>query len=815
MGAGVVVGVSFSGLTGASDRQMTGVPMHDLQEETAVSRPGSEDALFERHLRMVRVLLLALLAVLLLIIGLNLALLGTDGLSRSGTGLLLVGMSILVLLALARVRVRRLGQAVGLVVFGTLALLALETAEAGISASTTFLFAYTVPIAFAGLLVGRLALVGTALASVGIVVGVHLLERAGSGLVATDPDVGSPATVVIVFVLIVGLLSLVLERFGVELRNAHQAALRRQSELARLVAVLEREIEERKQAEVARDRSEERLSITSEAVGIGTWSWDLETGELVWSDSMKDLLGVPRDVVPSLELFIELVHPEDRPVLAEMSASPDESVETSEMTYRLLRRDGGVAWVAARYRTFPGEDGRGQQVGAMYEITDRMEAARERESLLERERSARAAAESSGAKLAFLAEASHLLGSSLDFAETLSRLGGLMVPRWADWCAVDILDADGNAQRLSVTHQDSSKVEAAHEIQRRYPSQPDRPGTAATLASGVTQYLPDISDADLQGVAQDGEHLRRLRELGFSSLVVVPLNLRGRTLGALSLVTAESGKRYTQEDVLFFEELAGRAAVAVAHARLFAEVRELNQELERRVEQRTSELSDALGELETFAYSVSHDLRAPLRGIDGFSQALLEDYAGRLDDEAVQYLDRIRGGARRMGELIDDLLNLSRLSQGELNEEQVDLGALAAEIVAGLRAEQPDRDVTVEIAPELHARGDYRLLRIALENIIGNAWKFTALAQQPRIEVGATNENGSTVYFVRDNGTGFDMSYVDKLFAPFQRLHSPQKFEGTGIGLATAQRVLRRHGGRIWAESVVDDGATFYFTIGT
>jgi len=219
-------------------------------------------------------------------------------------------------------------------------------------------------------------------------------------------------------------------------------------------------------------------------------------------------------------------------------------------------------------------------------------------------------------------------------------------------------------------------------------------------------------------------------------------------------------------------------------------------------------------ELEAFSYSVAHDLRAPLRGIDGFSLALLEDYADKLDDEGKQHLQFVRESAQQMAQLIDDLLTLSRVTRSELRREEVDLTALARGVAAQLQRVEPDRLVEVIAADGLTAEGDSRLLKVVLENLIGNAWKFTGKRAPARIEFGASAGNGERTYFVRDNGAGFDMAYAAKLFGVFQRLHSPSEFEGTGIGLATVQRIIGRHGGRVWAEGAVDQGATFYFTLG-
>ena len=242
-------------------------------------------------------------------------------------------------------------------------------------------------------------------------------------------------------------------------------------------------------------------------------------------------------------------------------------------------------------------------------------------------------------------------------------------------------------------------------------------------------------------------------------------------------------------------------------------LRALNTELEQRVEERTIQLATANKELEAFSYSVSHDLRAPLRAIDGFSQAVLEDYADKLDESGKRYLERIRAGAQHMGMLIDDLLKLARVSRTPLRNEEIDLTGLAREIVANLHKNTPDRAVRVEIADGLSCIGDRGLLRIALENLLNNAWKYTGKTSDPYISFDAEQREGNTVFRVRDNGAGFNMLHADKLFGAFQRLHRNDEFEGTGIGLATVARIIHRHGGQVWVEAQTGKGATFFFTI--
>lgn len=241
--------------------------------------------------------------------------------------------------------------------------------------------------------------------------------------------------------------------------------------------------------------------------------------------------------------------------------------------------------------------------------------------------------------------------------------------------------------------------------------------------------------------------------------------------------------------------------------------RELSQQLEERVRQRTADLEAVNKELEAFSYSVSHDLRAPLRTLDGFSEALLGNSAG-IDEKGVHYLQRIRAATQRMRHLIDGLLQLSRLSRAQLQSQPVDLSELARAVFEELRMNEPERHVEVHIEPDLHAVGDQRLLEAAMQNLLANAWKFTEHRNPAVIEFGRMNHGSTAAFFVRDNGAGFDMQHAERLFAPFQRLHAESEFQGTGIGLATVQRIISRHRGRIWAEAAPEQGATFYFELG-
>jgi two-component system, sensor histidine kinase and response regulator len=290
--------------------------------------------------------------------------------------------------------------------------------------------------------------------------------------------------------------------------------------------------------------------------------------------------------------------------------------------------------------------------------------------------------------------------------------------------------------------------------------------------------------------------------------------VRGYAVGAVDYLIKPVVPEFVRSKVAVFVELAKKSELLRRQTQLLAESEQAALELAETRAELVRDLEHKNRELESFSYAVSHDLRAPLRRIDSFSRAILESQSDKLDESGRRYLDRVREASQQMSQLIDDVLYLSRVTRADLREQDVDLSSLAQLILTRLQESEPARKAEVKIRPGVIVTGDGQLLRIALENLIENAWKFTSKQAESRIEFGVTQASGEPTYFIRDNGAGFNMTYVDRLFGPFQRLHAHGDFPGSGIGLATVQRIIHRHGGRVWAEGLVGQGATFQFTLG-
>jgi PAS domain S-box-containing protein len=543
-------------------------------------------------------------------------------------------------------------------------------------------------------------------------------------------------------------------------------------------------------------RADELLRETSRLARVGGWELDVATQTVSWSEETYRIHEVDVGTRPDLAESINFYAPESRPTLTAAIERAMADGTPYELELPFITARGNRLWVRAQAQAEL-RDGRCVRLwGTFQDITARRQA----EEQIGRN-AARAEALSQISKA--------LAAVSTNTAAVIDAAARLVADLIGDGCTIELASGSGPLfEPIAHHHRDPAAESALVELMAQLPPRVDEGVGGHVLRTGESQLIPTITLEQLHTVVQPA-YWAYVDRYPISSLLCAPLRTEGGVIGVIALTRVPPAQPFTAADQSFLQELADRVALVITNARLY-------EELERRVAERTQWLEATNRELEAFSYSVSHDLRAPLRALDGFSLVLLEDYADKIDAQGRDYLRRVRAASNKMAELIDALLALAQVTRAPLREETVDLTALAEEIVADLRTGDPARQVETTIAPGLTTPGDARLLRGALENLLSNAWKFTGKTETPRIEVGTApslEPAKEAVFFVRDNGAGFDMAHADRLFGAFQRLHGQAEFAGIGIGLASVQRIIARHGGRVWAEGQPGQGATFYFAL--
>ena len=517
---------------------------------------------------------------------------------------------------------------------------------------------------------------------------------------------------------------------------------------------------------------------------IGTWLWDIDTDRVIGDANMADMFGVSAKAAAKglpASAFTHALHPDDQPRVQKEIAAALKSGEIFHSEYRTVGREGAIRWVIAHGRierdkfrslTFP---------GVLVDITDR--------KLIEN-------------NFSYLAKVSRMLSESLDHNKTLQTIARLMVPDIADWCGVEMLNEHGQLDQVAVAHKDPAKVEWAIELRKKQgpPDLNEPSGVSNVLRTGKSEYYPLISDELLVASAKSKKELKLLRDLALTSVIIVPLKISNKTVGAISLITTDNKRIYSQSDLEMAEEVANRASLAMTNAHLYDDaqkelaartkleeaLRIANEELENRVESRTLELENtnlnlkrSNQELQDFAYVASHDLQEPLRKIQAFGNLLETEYGSVLGD-GKDYLTRMRNAAARMSAHIEDILSFSRITTKAREFTSVNLGSVVEGVMSDLEVRVAETNATVHIGNLPTIQADSMQMRQLMQNVIANALKFQRDGVAPVVQIQATVEkdpNTAIKYCrleIQDNGLGFDEKYLDRIFAVFQRLHDSQ-----------------------------------------
>ena len=488
----------------------------------------------------------------------------------------------------------------------------------------------------------------------------------------------------------------------------------------------------------------------------------------------------------------------------------------AELAYRFYSEWGCAPKLNNMARRFPflaADDDASQ-----YDVSSNRYTSQHRDSSLPRSLSSHSGLSRFDLDIASIMKSAQAISSELTLDGLLAKVMDVILENTGAQLGALVL-LDQPSEQDAAPHKAQALIEAyinrplkQQEILQHEPVQ----GSGKLPEAIIRRVLRSGDSLNLAHACQEGAYMNEayIKQTQAKSILCVPMVYRDKGIGVLYLENNVSVGAFTDKRLKLIKLLLSQAAISLENARLFNEVITLNVGLEQKVEARTRELAFANEELKAFNYTVSHDLRAPLRALTNYSQILLDDYADEIDSDAQYLLRRIHNSARKMSDLVSGLLDLSRIQSKQLERQALSLSDMAQEVVKGLQEAEPERACTIRIEPKMHTTGDKRMILSVLENLLGNAWKYSSKKEQVEITFGVNEQNGKTVYFIRDQGAGFDMRYRDKLFNTFQRLHHEKEFAGTGIGLATVKRIVNRHGGEVWAEAEVEQGATFFFTLG-
>jgi PAS domain S-box-containing protein len=552
------------------------------------------------------------------------------------------------------------------------------------------------------------------------------------------------------------------------------------------------DITERKEAEGALRASEERFRMAAQTTNDVLYEWDLKQGVQWFGDIDKTLGYGPGEFPRTLGGWVAAVHPEDRERVMAAVKAHLEGRAPYVAEYRVRRKDGVYQWWSARGAVTRAPDGKPVRwIGSITDITERKRMEEGLRGLTERLRS--------------LHRIDRAILQAVESPEAIAQtaLQHLRGVLHCQRASVGIFDLEKKQVQVF-----AAEVKGETIVQTGKDLAEEAYGDLEILRQGSMEIIEDMSR-----VRSPSAVAQLLRAEGIRSSINVPLLSANGLIGALN-VGWEDARAITPEEMEIAGEVAGQIAIAIELAHLLQATKRHAAELEQRVQDRTAQLEAANKELEAFSYSVSHDLRAPLRHVQGYVHMLAREAQGQLSDKGRRLLKTIVDASKEMGVLIDDLLGFSRMARAEMGERRVSLDGLVQESIQCLGTATRGRNIIWKIPPLPSVLGDPAMLKQAFANLLANAVKYSRPRNPAQIEVGFDGREGERVIlFVRDNGVGFDPQYVHKLFGVFQRLHRAEEFEGTGIGLANVRRIIARHGGRTWAEGALDRGATFYFTL--